>query len=85
MQRVPRTKITVINQMRVTTDQPGRLFAIIVLAPSLLATAQVLQHTCAHNLSIARALRILSFIFVVYEMYWIVKGVNRCYLGRLVA
>ena len=70
--------------MKVTTDQPGRFVAIFVLAPVLFATAYVLSTTCAYNECIARATCLLAIVFVVYEVFWIRTGVNRCYLGNIV-
>lgn len=48
--------------MNPITDQPGRVFAIIVLAPYLFYLGK------KHN---DQSLAVIGFVFFFYEIYWV--------------
>ena len=50
------------------TDQPGRLFAIFILAPYLIYKGYKIKDIM---------LKIIGIIFIMYECYWIS---TKCYL-----
>jgi hypothetical protein len=57
------------------TDQPGRVLALVVVAPAMLAAAQLLEHPrcarfeCRH--AVARVLGGFAVVFWFYELFWI--------------
>ena len=57
------------------TDQPGRVLALVVIAPAMLAVANLLEQprcaklACRH--AIARALGGFAVVFWCYELFWI--------------
>jgi hypothetical protein len=57
--------------MKLVSDRPGRYFAILVFAPTLLCIARRIQETHQYD---ALVLKALGLILFVYEMYWITRS-----------
>jgi len=52
------------------TDQPGRLLAVLVVAPAM-AWMGVSLHRGRHILPIATCLCVFAVVFFFYELYWL--------------
>ena len=59
------------GNMKLVTDRPGRYFAVLVFAPTLLIIARHIQE--AHEYD-AMALKTLGLLLFVYEVYWITRS-----------
>ena len=57
--------------MRRVSDRPGRYFAILVFAPTLLYVARRIHETHPYDALILKTLGLLLF---VYEVYWITRS-----------
>jgi hypothetical protein len=57
--------------MKLVSDRPGRYFAILVFAPTLLIIARHIHDTHPHD---ALILKTLGLILFVYEVYWITRS-----------
>lgn len=57
------------------TDQPGRIFAIIILSPSLFVGGILLINSNNVKLrkTIGFILMIISIIFFFYELFWVIN------------
>lgn len=52
------------------TDQPGRIFAIFLLVPSMIILALNLDKISKKSLKII--IIIFAIIFFIYELFWII-------------
>lgn len=59
------------GNMKLVTDRPGRYFAVLVFAPTLLIIARHIQETHEYD---AMALKTLGLLLFVYEVYWITRS-----------
>ncbi len=57
------------------SDQPGRIFAIIILSPSLFVGGILLINSNNVKLrkTIGFILMIISIIFFLYELFWVIN------------
>ena len=57
------------------SDQPGRIFAIIILSPSLFVGGILLikSNNIKLRKTIGSILTIISVIFFFYELFWIIN------------
>lgn len=54
------------------TDQPGRVFAIVILCPGLIFMAYKLYIDEISRENVAKILVVFSVIFFFYELFWII-------------
>lgn len=59
------------GEMKLVSDRPGRYFAILVFAPTLLCIARNIHDTHPHD---AMTLKTLGLLLFLYEMYWITRS-----------
>jgi hypothetical protein len=57
--------------MKLVTDRPGRYFAILVFAPTLLIIARRIQEIHVYEALILKTLGVILFL---YEVYWITRS-----------
>lgn len=57
--------------MKRVSDRPGRYFAILVFAPTLLTIARHIHDTHPYD---ALTLQTLGVLLFVYEVYWITRS-----------
>lgn len=57
--------------MKLVSDRPGRYFAVLVFAPTLLIVARHIHVTHPYDAGILKTLGIILF---VYEMFWIMRS-----------
>jgi len=61
------------------TDQPGRIAAVLLFCPALLAVGIILLNTVSHNAPIGISIVVFAAIFFVYELFWLNKA-QKCAL-----
>jgi hypothetical protein len=59
------------GNMKLVTDRPGRYFAILVFAPTLLIIARRIQEIHVYEALILKTLGVILFL---YEVYWITRS-----------
>ena len=57
--------------MKLVSDRPGRYFAVLVFAPTLLIIARNIYDTHPHD---ALTLKTLGVILFAYEAFWITRS-----------
>lgn len=60
-----------VKEMKHVSDRPGRYFAVLVFAPTLLCIARNIHDTHVYEALILKALGLILF---VYEAYWITRS-----------
>ena len=57
------------------SDQPGRIFAIIILSPSLFVAGILLikSNNIKLRKTIGSILTIISVVFFFYELFWVIN------------
>ena len=56
------------------SDQPGRLVAVCVFAPALVAMGTMLRRGTRHGRAIGRVLCAFGACFFVYETFWLTRA-----------
>ena len=54
------------------TDQPGRVFALVILCPGIIFMAYKLYIDEISRENVAKILLVFSIVFFFYELFWVI-------------